>query len=132
MVDTGFLVAYGKKRDPLHARADQFLSRYRGTLFTVSAVIVETCFFLDLKAKRALLGWIEEGSLSVVEVPVAAYADVSASLGKYADRDVDFADAALIWLAETSGVRKVLTTDRRDFQLFRLRDGKRFELIDWY
>ena len=29
------------------------------------------------------------------------------------------------------GVRRILTTDRRDFSTFGLKGGKRFELIDW-
>jgi hypothetical protein len=131
-VDTGFLVAYGKKRDSLHSRADRFLSGYRGALFTVSAVIVETCFFLDVNAKKELLGWVGEGSLSVVEVPVAAYPELSAMIGKYADRKVDFADAALVWLAEQSRIRRILTTDQRDFHSFRLKSGKHFEPLAWF
>ena len=131
-MDSGFLVAYGRKRDFLHSRADRFLSEYRGGLFTVSAVIVETCFFLDAGAKRELLDWVGEGSLSVVEVPVAAYPGLCAMIGKYADREVDFADAALVWLAEQSGIRRILTTDRRDFHTFRLKNGKHFEPLDWF
>ena len=131
-MDSGFLVAYGRKRDFLHSRADRFLSNYRGTLFSVSAVIVETCIFLDAGAKRRLLEWVEEGSLSVVEVPVTAYTELSATIGKYSDRKVDFADAALVWLAEQAGIRRILTTDRRDFYTFRLKDGKHFEPIDWF
>jgi uncharacterized protein len=131
-VDTGFLVAYGRKQDFLHSKADRFLSEYRGALFTVSAVIVETCFHFNVGAKRELLEWVGEGSLSVVEVPVAVYPELSALIGKYADHDVDFADAALVWLAEKSGIRRILTTDQRDFHTFRLKNGKHFELVDWF
>ena len=132
LLDTGFLVAYGKRHDSLHAKADQFLSKYRGGLYSVSAVITETCFHMDSPAKRGLLEWVEGGSLSVVEVPVSAYGELARTIGKYADRNVDFADAALVWLAEKSGIRRILTTDRRDFLTFRLKDGKRFDLIEWF
>ena len=132
LVDTGFLVAYGKRHDPLHTKADQFLSKYRGSLYSVSAVITETCFHMESSSKRGLLEWVEGGSLAVVEVPVSAYGELAGTIGKYADRNVDFADAALVWLAEKSGIRKILTTDRRDFLTFRLREGKRFDLIDWF
>jgi predicted nucleic acid-binding protein len=132
LVDTGFLVAYAKKHDFLHAKADRFLSKYRGALYSVSAVIVETCFHLDSVAKQHLLEWVKEGSLAVVEVPVSAYAELAGTIGKYSDHDVDFADAALLWLAEKSGIRKILTTDRRDFHVFRLKDGKRLDLIEWF
>jgi hypothetical protein len=132
LVDSGYLIALGRARDVLHPKADQFLSAFRGTLFTVSAVVVETCFFLDATAKAHLLEWVHEGSLSVAEVPAAAYPDLAATIRKYSDRKVDFADAALVWLAEESGIRAILTVDRRDFSTFRLKSGRRFELIDWF
>jgi predicted nucleic acid-binding protein len=65
-------------------------------------------------------------------VPVAAYPDLSATLGQYASRKLDLADAALVWLSEETGIRKILTVDHGDFSLFRLGGGKRFELIGWY
>ena len=132
LVDTGFLVAYGKKHDPLHSKADQFLSKYRGALYSVSAVIVEACFHMDSTTKQHLLEWVAGGTLSVVDVPVSAYPELAGTIGKYADHEVDLADAALLWLAEKAGIRRILTTDRRDFYTFRLKSGKRFELIDWY
>lgn len=132
LVDSGYLIALGRAQDSLHAGADRFLSEFRGALFTVSAVIMEACFFMDAEAKAHLLEWVCEGSLSVVEVPVAAYPDLGATIRKYSDRKVDFADAALVWLAEESGVRAILTVDRRDFSTFRLKSGKRFRLIDWF
>jgi len=131
LVDTGFLVAYGRAADPLHAKADAFLRNFKGAMVTVAPVIVETCFFLDVRAKQLLLEWAHEGSLAVVDVPVAAYPDLSATLGKYASRKMDLADAALVWLAGESGLRRILTVDRADFSVFRLKGGKRFELIDW-
>ena len=46
--------------------------------------------------------------LAVVEVPVLSYPDLAATIGKYSDREVDFADASLVWLAERSGLRRIL------------------------
>jgi predicted nucleic acid-binding protein len=68
----------------------------------------------------------------VVDIPVADYADLSAVIGKYANRNVDMADASLVWLAEKSGLRRLLTVDRADFSILRLKSGKRFELIAWF
>lgn len=132
LVDSGYLIALGRDQDSLHPKADAFLSAFRGALLTVSAVIVETCFFLDAGAKARLLDWASEGSLSIVEVPPAAYPDLGATIGRYSDRNVDFADAALVWLAEQSGVREILTVDRRDFSTFRLKGGRRFRLVEWF
>jgi len=132
LVDTGFLVALGRKSDPLHVAARAFFLREIGPLITVSPVIVETCFFLDAKAKIELLDLAQSPRLRTLELPVDAYGEVSATIRKYADRDIDLADAALIWLANRTGVRHILTTDRADFGIYRLKSGKRFELVKWF
>lgn len=132
IVDTGFLVAFGREADPVHANAVSFLRNYPGRLLTVAAVIVEAGFFLSARSKQRLLDWIHAGGLGVIEVPVSAYPELSGIIGKYANRDIDFADAALVWLAEQSGLRRILTTDRTDFEVYRLKGSKRFQLIGWY
>ena len=131
IADTGFLVALFEPSDRFSARAAAYLRDHRHALLTVSAVVVETCFFLSPREKRNLLGWIRSGAMTVADVPVEDYGQIEATLLKYADREVDFADAALIWLADRTRTRKILTVDRTDFSVFRLKGGRRFELIDW-
>ena len=131
LVDTGFLVALGRRADPLHAAASEFFRHHSGPLLTVSPVVVETSFFLDARAKIKLLDLAQSERLKSLELPVAAYGDIAAIIGKYADRNIDFADAALVWLAEQSGCRAILTVDSRDFGVYRLKGGKRFELVKW-
>jgi len=131
LVDTGFLVALGKARDPLHAAAVAYVEKCTIPLATVTAVVVETCHFLGLEARRSLLAWLANGGPTVVEVPPEAYADLSRTMERYKERDVDFADAALVWLAEQSGHRSILTVDESDFRRFRLKGRGRFDLIEW-
>ena len=131
LVDTGFLVALGRVRDPLHGAAKSYLESCTLGLATVSAVVVETCHFLRLDARRALLEWFASGGPTVVEVPPEAYPELSRTMERYKERDIDFADAALVWLAEQSGHRSILTVDDADFRRFRLKGGARLELLDW-
>ena len=132
LVDTGFLVALGRRTDPLHDAASVFFRRHAGPLLTVSPVVVETSFFLDARAKVKLLDLVQSGRLKALELPIAAYGDIAAIVSKYADRDIDFADAALVWLADRSGCRAVLTVDLRDFGVYRLTGGKRFDVVKWF
>jgi len=132
LVDTGFLVALGRRSDPLHDAASSFFRSHAGPLLTVSPVVVETSFFLDARAKIKLLDLVQCGRLKTLELPVAAYGEIAAIVGRYADRDIDFADAALVWLAERSGCRSVLTVDLRDFSVYRLKGGRRFEVVKWF
>jgi predicted nucleic acid-binding protein len=39
---------------------------------------------------------------------------------------MDLADASLVLLASRLGIREILTIDRRDFDLYRLLDGREF------
>lgn len=132
LVDTGFLVALGRRADPLHGAASRFYREYVGELLTVSPVIVETCFFLDARGKAALLDLAQSERVKTLEVPVAVYGDIAAIVRKYADRDIDFADAALIWLGDRIGCSAILTVDMRDFGIYRLKGGKRFDVIKWF
>jgi len=131
LVDTGFLVALFKPDDRQRARARAFVQSNHLPLVTVSPVIVETCFFLRSKQKQGLLEWVQRGALGVADVPAGAYPAIGAIIGKYADRNIDFADAALVWLAAETGVRDILTVDETDFGVYRLKAGKRFTLVKW-
>ena len=132
VVDTGFLVALYLRGDSLHKQAVQFLQGSRAPLLTASPVVVEACHFLNTRGKVELLKWIEKGGLSVAEVPVDAYPALAAHIEKYADLNIDLADAALIWLAELVGEFQILTVDQRDFTAFRMKGRKRFDLVRWY
>ena len=132
IVDTGFLVSLFRPAERLRAPAREFLRNNRRPLVTVAPVIVETCFFLDPDGKARLLEWIQRGAVAVAEVPTSAYAEIRTLIRKYADRDIDFADASIVWLAEKTGCRQILTVDARDFGAFRLGKSKRFELVKWF
>ena len=97
---------------------------------TTSAVLVEACHFLTPAARIGLLNSAGP-KLAVINVPVLEYPELAATIGKYDDHDIDFADASLVWLAERSGMRQILTVDVSDFSTFRLSNGKRFDLVDW-
>ena len=131
LVDTGFLVALFSRRDRLRRAARDHLEAHTYPQATVAPVIVETFFFLDARGKADLLEWILRGGVAVAELPPDAYREVKTIVLKYADRDIDFADAALIWFAGVSGCRSILTVDERDFSVYRLKGNKRFEVVAW-
>ncbi len=132
LADSGFLVALGIRRDPRHDAAKSFLAGYKGEIIVPAPVIVETCYFLSIAGKMRLLDWISKGGAKVAELPSAAYADIGAIIGRYADLEPDFTDAAIVWLAEKTACRSVLTVDTRDFGIYRLKSGKRFEVVKWF
>lgn len=131
LVDTGFLVALGIRRDPRHEAARTWLGNNREPLLVPAPVVVETCFFLSAAGKQHLLAWVRQEGVRLLDVPGSAYPEISACLGRYADRDPDFTDCALVWAAHNTGCRRVLTVDRLDFEIYRLKGKRGFELVDW-
>ena len=131
-VDTGFLVALGIQRDPRHRAARDFLAGYTGELLVPAPVVAETCYFLSTAGKVRLLDWLNQPRHKVLDLPQTAYADVGQILSRYATLDADFIDAAIVWLAQECGCRAILTVDVRDFSIFRVGKGKRFELVKWF
>jgi len=132
LADSGFLVALGIERDPRHRAARDFIDKYVGELLVAAPVVSETCYFLSTIGKVRMLDWLRKFPRKVLEVPTRAYPDVGEILARYAQLNPDFTDAAVVWLADATGCREILTVDVRDFSVFRTRKGKRFELVEWF
>lgn len=128
LVDTGLLVALHARDDPLHASAVQWLRSCDEPLHTVEPVLAETAFFLPARQRAALAGLAADGVLQVHQPDATGHARMAALMLKYADLDPDWADIALVWLAESSGLHRIATVDRSDFGTYRIHGRRRFEL----
>ncbi len=131
LVDTGFLVSLFDRRQPWHQAARQWLSLHTEPLITVEAVVVETCFFLKGAQRQQFLAAVASGALQVAAADAFMHQRVMALASKYADLDPDYADLAMVWLAEATGCMAILTLDEQDFSVYRVHGRKRFDLIAW-
>jgi predicted nucleic acid-binding protein len=131
LADSGFLVALGIERDPRHRAARDFQDDYTGELLVPAPVVTESCYFLSTAGKVRLLDWLRKPPRKVLDLPISAYHEVGEILASYAWLNPDFTDAAIVWFAEYTGCRAILTVDVRDFSVFRVGKGKRFELVNW-
>lgn len=129
LADTGFFVALFNRTDAYHERVVRFLRSEPSVLLTTWPVITEVCFFLDATWKTAFLAFIQRGGVAVHDIPLTELGTLIAMFRKYQDREVDLADASLIWLAEKTRVTRILTIDRQDFQIYRLSKNRRFALV---
>jgi predicted nucleic acid-binding protein len=129
VVDSGFLIALFDERDRLHARCRGFLKGYRGRFLTTEAVLTETMALLSSRQQARCLEWLADASqaglLQVDREPIDFRA-IEKLTRKYADQPMDFADASVVLLARRSGVREILTSDRRDFAVYRFAAQTRF------
>jgi predicted nucleic acid-binding protein len=133
LLDTGPLVALLDRSEPDHDQVQSFVARLSGSrLITTGAVVTEAFYFLSdvQNGPGSLTSFLQ---VSGTEVRDAFSAEALATAGrlmeKYADVPMDFPDATLVWIAETSGTDGILTLDRRGFSSFRFGKNRRFKLL---
>jgi predicted nucleic acid-binding protein len=131
VVDAGALVAMFDKSDRHHPSITRALrAGGHALLLTTWPCVTEATHLLDrVDLQLALLTYIHRGFVSVYEFTAADLEHFMTWIAKYRDRTMDFADASLVWLAAEAATTEVLTTDRADFQTYRLPSGKRFRLL---
>lgn len=131
VADSGFFIALFDETDPLHLRCRDFLKGYRGRLLTTEAVVTETTAMLSVPQQLRCLEWMgsaAKAGLLLVDREPLDFSGLESLARKYADQPMDFADASVVKLATRAGIREVLTTDRRDFAVYRL--GSRVRFVD--
>jgi uncharacterized protein len=117
IADTGFLVAFGNRRDQHHAWALEIAQRVTEPLLTCEAVLAETAFHLGSTALA--LAFVREGLVRPAFV-IGDHLPRLAELAKrYADRIPDLADLCLIRLSELYPRHPVVTTDLGNFRVYR-------------
>ena len=71
-----------------------------------------------------LLTWLGRGAVSVHNVEPDDFGRIATLATRYRTLQPDFADLALLALAERLKTDRILTLDRRDFAVYRLRNGR--------
>ncbi|PIW07238.1 MAG: pilus assembly protein [Comamonadaceae bacterium CG17_big_fil_post_rev_8_21_14_2_50_60_13] len=132
IADSGFLIALFDTREPHHLAAQAFLQHQPRPLVTVDAVLVEVCFFLAGGQRRAFLNAVVAGALPVALPELHSHRRIAELAVKYDDIAPDYADLALIDLAERTNLQAVLTLDARDFLIYRIKGRKSFDLVSWF
>ncbi|NUO78720.1 PIN domain-containing protein [candidate division KSB1 bacterium] len=131
MVDTGFWLALANKKDEHHERAKSVLASINAPLITTWPVMTETCYLLLMRinagAQVAFIKSYETGAFKAFELSGNHAARIHELLEKYAGLPMDLADASLVVLAEHLGDGQILSTDVRDFSVYRWKDNKTFE-----
>jgi uncharacterized protein len=131
LVDAGFIIALYDPTDTWHLAASDYLRSFHGQLFSVEPVITEACYFLHTPDQAMLFDHVAQGWLQLTALDVQAFARMAALVRKYADRPPDMADAALVWLAETTGIHSIVTVDVNDFSTYRINGKSKFNLLPW-
>src|SRR5262249_42164169 len=122
----GPLVALFDASDANHARVLTFLRKYKGQLVTTWLVVGETHHLLDFHPERQLsfLLWARRGGIQIADLDRHALDALYALTEKYQDRPMDLANASLVVVAMSHGIRDIISLDS-DFDIYRLADKKR-------
>lgn len=131
LIDAGPLVALLHADDNDHARCVSALKDLRGPLYSTWMPVTEAMYLLNFSsnAQSALLQMLERQAVRILPIAPGDLAAIRASMIKYRDLPMDFADASLVHVAEREGCNRIFTLDARDFSVYRLSANKTFELI---
>lgn len=126
LIDAGPLIALFDGNDQHHNMVLQFLKRYTGQLFTCWPVLTEVCYMLDFhpQVRSDFLKWILSGGVEVVNLKGQQLQGIDEKMMKYSDLPADFADAALLEMAEDKNIPHIISLDN-DFDIYRLKKGRR-------
>ncbi len=117
IADTGFLVAFGNRKDQHHTWARSLAEQITEPLLTCDAVLAETAF--HLRDSALALAFVTAGLVRPALVIEEHLSRLSELALRYADRKPDLADLCLIRLSELHPRHRVITTDLRDFRIYR-------------
>ena len=130
LLDTGPLVAYLDVRQQNHEWAARQFAGLTEAPLICEAVVSEACFLLaGLPRAVAKIGeYLERGVLVIAPVGGAAQPRIFALMEKYRQVPMSYADACLLWLAESHARSRVFTLDS-DFGIYRLERARTVPVI---
>ena len=132
LVDAGPLVALFDPKDGQHDRCAGILKTLREPLRTSVPVLTEVFHMLGPESigSDRLRDFVARGGLSVWFLDDSSLTRAFELMEQYADHRMDLADASLVADAESLGVRKIFTIDRKDFATYRARRGHRHSALE--
>ena len=121
ILDAGPLIAALNRDDRYHRWARTTLGRIGPPFHSCPEAIAEAAAVTGQPA--AIVEMVQAGEIVLAFDLAAQAASVLALLKKYADRDMDLADACIVRMSELTRDCRVLTLDRGDFAVYR-RNGR--------
>ena len=133
LIDSGFLYALIDKRDQHSTRVKASLETVFEEIILPVPAITEAAYFvaknLGSISLADFVNGLDEMNM-IVECPLAQDYSRSAKIfRKYKDANIDFVDACIVAMAERLNITKILTVDRRHFQMFRPLHCESFEIL---
>lgn len=120
LLDTGIVYAYYDRSDRWHGRARRLMEGESGGLVLPAPVVPEVDHLLGQRlgsrGRLTFYAGIVDGYYLVADLPREAYRRVVDLNRRFAELELGFVDAAVVTLAETLGLSRIATADRRHFE----------------
>jgi predicted nucleic acid-binding protein len=121
ILDAGPLIAALSRTDSHHAWACETLEQLGPPFYSCPEAMAEAAAMTGLPT--AIVEMIEAGEIILDFNLSEQTKEVLRLLKKYADRDMDLADACIVRMTEMARDCRVITVDRSDFSVYR-RNGR--------
>jgi predicted nucleic acid-binding protein len=132
IADTSFIVALGNKNEKDHEACNQ-VKRREQIIYVPQSVLAEVGYMLkrDLGSRGLahFLRTLPETKYRIVSLELRDVLRTADLLDKYADARPDFVDLSIVAVAERMTITRILTLDRRDFDIIRPAHTDHFELL---
>jgi predicted nucleic acid-binding protein len=120
LLDSGILYAYYDRSDRWHRAAVELITAELGGLLLPSPVVPEVDHLLGTRLGRAarqqFYRGLVEASFLLVDLPQERVSRIREIDDQFGELDLGFVDCALVALTESTGVKRIATSDRRHFE----------------
>jgi predicted nucleic acid-binding protein len=117
IADTGFLVAFGNRSDRHHRWALELAARIAEPLLTCEAVLTESAWLL--RSVGTVMGMLQSGLVSIAFDLKENQLHIDELASRYKDLNPDLCDMCIVRMSELFPRHSVITTDRRDFSIYK-------------
>jgi len=130
LLDTGALVSILDRSQKRHQAFADFYEKWTHEVVTTEAVVTESTHLLARVrgGPIACMDFVLSGGAVLVPLGQRALRRSRELMAQYGDCPMDFADATLVVLAEDLKTATILTTDRKDFSVYRIAGRRRFTI----
>lgn len=134
LIDTGPLVALFDPQDRHHVAIKKKLKLIKLAPIATLPVLTEAFHLLEPSSQGSvqLQVFISKGGLSVWLMEQSHILRSLELMKQYRDQEMDLADASLVAAAEYLQAKKILTLDKKDFTIYKIKKGnhwQHFEII---
>ena len=133
VADTSGLLALFNRTEPEHEAVRSIVAELDEPLIVSPYVVAEVDYLVahrvGVDAELAVLSELAGGGYELACLDAAELERASEVVARYRDQAIGIADASIVLLADRYRTRRVLTLDRRHFDVLRPLSGGRFSLL---